>query len=154
LISSVSAISAFSSEAGGKKSLSVRSDGKKATVSEKTNAFPRTHRLSGKLAFAAVYDAAVKRTRGPLVMFTRPNAVSHSRWGLSVSRRVGTAARRNRIKRLLRESIRLMKPELPMGYDVIIVVRPHVPAKLTEYQSLVADLIQQSHARWQRSPKE
>jgi ribonuclease P protein component len=125
----------------------------KSNVPEKTNAFPRARRLSGKLAFTAVYEAGVKRTRMPLLMFSKSNDLVHCRWGLSVSRRVGTAPRRNRIKRLLRESIRRMKLDLPAAYDVVIVVRPHEPMALTEYQTIVADLIQQSHARWERQPK-
>lgn len=45
------------------------------------------------------------------------------RLGISISRRVGGAAQRNRIKRLLRESFRLHKNGLPEGVDVVAIVR-------------------------------
>jgi ribonuclease P protein component len=45
------------------------------------------------------------------------------RLGISVSRRVGGAARRNRVKRLLREAFRLNKDSLPEGVDVVVIVR-------------------------------
>src|SRR5208282_2995840 len=96
----------------------------------RTYGFPRSRRLSGRLAFAAVYDARAKSERGPLAVFSMPNRLGHSRWGLSVSRKVGTAVRRNRIKRLLRESIRLLQKDLPKGYDCVLVVRPHDPMPL------------------------
>ncbi len=112
--------------------------------------FPRSHRLSGKLAFSAVYDARSKESRGPLAVFSRPNGLPHPRLGLSVSRRVGTAPVRNRIKRLLREAFRAGQHDLPVGYDLVIVVRPHKPMILAEYQRLVASLSLRSHATWQK----
>ncbi|MGA3065881.1 MAG: ribonuclease P protein component [Tepidisphaeraceae bacterium] len=110
--------------------------------------YPRRVRLSGRLAFAAVYERGAKHSRGPLTAFSAPNQLKHCRWGFSVSRRVGTAVRRNRIKRLLRESIRLSPNELPGGYDVVIVVRPHEPLALGQYQSLVSQLLIKIRDRW------
>jgi ribonuclease P protein component len=118
----------------------------------RTQSFPRKHRLSGKLAFSLVYAATTKQSRGPLVAYSKPNELAHHRWGLSVSRRVGTAARRNRIKRLLRESIRILQPDFPGSYDIILVVRPHDPLELKEYQAILTALIQRTHTHWQRKP--
>jgi ribonuclease P protein component len=112
---------------------------------------PRSHRLSGKLRFSAVYDAKVKTSRGPLVMYSLPNELGHLRLGISISRKVGTAPRRNRIKRLLREAFRLHKIELPGGYDLVIVVRPHEPMALAEYQASIAHLFRKTHDTWQRA---
>jgi ribonuclease P protein component len=109
--------------------------------------FPRSHRLSGKPAFTAVFDAKVKESRGPLVAYARPNELPDCRWGISISRRVGVAAKRNRIKRLLRESFRLLRHDLPRGYDVVVVVRPHDPAILAEYQRMISALMIKLHDR-------
>ena len=97
-------------------------------------------RLSGKLVFASVYENAVSQTRGPLKVFGAPNDLFHARLGLSVSRHVGTAPRRNRIKRLLREAFRLMPQSRSLGYDLVFVVRPHEPLPLAAYQRLLAEL--------------
>ena len=102
---------------------------------------PRTRRLSGKLNFSWVYDARVRESRGPLTVYGKPNGLPHSRIGLSVPRHVGTAPRRNRIKRLLRESFRLMQHELPKAMDWIVVVRKHAPLELGEYQRILKDLM-------------
>ncbi len=113
--------------------------------------FPRSHRLTGKLQFAAVYDARVITTRGPLVMYSLPNNLGHLRMGISISRRVGTAPKRNRIKRLLREAFRLHRDELVRGYDLVVVVRPHAPMNLGDYQKLYAQLLQKSDTAWTKT---
>jgi ribonuclease P protein component len=115
--------------------------------------FPRAHRLSGRPAFDAVYARGIKQTRGPLVLFCLRNELTHSRLGLSVSRRVGTAPARNRIKRLIRESFRLLQHGLPQGYDTVVVVRPHKPLLLDEYQSLISKLINKSHEIWSKTQR-
>src|ERR671914_858627 len=107
-------------------------------MTERRQTFPKAHRLGGELEFKAVYDARVRESRGPLTAYALPNDLGHPRLGLSVSRRVGTAPRRNRIKRLLRETFRLMQHDFPRGYDLVIVVRPHEPLILAEYQRIVS----------------
>ena len=116
------------------------------------NTFPRSHRLSGPAAFAAVYDGRVRESRGPLTIYGRVNGLSHCRLGLSVSRKVGIAVRRTRVKRLLREAFRLMHHDLPCGYDWVVVVRPHGPLALLEYQALMSALVTKLQSRLQSPP--
>jgi ribonuclease P protein component len=115
--------------------------------------FPRNHRLSGRLQFAAVYDTAVRQSRGPLLVYARPNELSHARLGLSVSRRVGTAVKRNRIKRLIREAFRSLdtRPADGNGYDLVVVVRPHAPLRVEQYRMLLLDLLGRLHRAWRRA---
>ena len=117
-------------------------------MSEQRQTYPKTHRLSGKESFAAVYDARTRQSRGPLTMYAKPNDMSHSRIGISISRRVGIAPKRNRIKRLLRESYRLGRRDIPTGYDWIIVVRPHEVLGLPDYQRLLKELTNGLHILW------
>ena len=122
----------------------------KRILGEQRHTFPRSHRLSGKESFAAVYDARVRQSRGPLTMYAAPNQLDHSRMGISISRRVGSAPKRNRIKRLLRESFRLMQHELPKGYDWIVVVRGHDVMELADYQAILDGLARKLHAMWEK----
>ena len=82
-----------------------------------------------------------KYARGPLVMYAKPNSLSHPRLGISISRRVGTAVKRNRIKRLLREAFRLMQHDVPIGFDYVVVVKPHVPLEMVGYQGRLRQLM-------------
>ena len=52
-----------------------------------------------------------------------PNGLAISRLGLAVSRKVGIAVIRNRIKRRLRAVLRSRLKEYPTGYDFVIVAR-------------------------------
>ena len=107
-------------------------------------------RLHGRRAFEAVFDGRLRKNVGPLSLWGRPNELSYSRLGLSVSRRVGHAVKRNRLKRLLREAFRLQQHELPAGYDVVVVIRPHDPARLEDYQRWLRIAMQQIDATTQR----
>jgi ribonuclease P protein component len=111
--------------------------------------FPKSHRLHRREDFSAVYDAKVRESRGPLTVYGRPNGLPHLRMGISTSRKVGIAARRNRIRRLLRESFRLLQHELPAGYDLLVIVRAHEPLALGEYRDLMTLIVGKLHQRWE-----
>lgn len=112
--------------------------------------YPKSHRLGGRLEFSAVFDARVRDSRGFLTVYAKPNDLPHPRLGISINRKVGTAPVRNRIKRLLREAFRLMQHDLPVGYDWVIVVRPHEPVELAEYQRMLSGMAVKLHRQWQR----
>jgi len=54
------------------------------------------------------------------VLFGRANGVGHTRLGITVSRRIGGAVIRNRIKRLFREIFRRSLGEIPARLDIIV----------------------------------
>lgn len=112
--------------------------------------FTPAMRLRQGAAFDAVRTAKMRKNAGPLSALTRPNELPHHRLGLVVARRVGTAVRRNRIKRLLRESFRLMERDIDVSYDLVIIVHPHEPMQLVDYQKLLATLLSASHQDWHR----
>ena len=111
---------------------------------------PKSRHLRRPAEFAAVYEGRVRESRGPLTVYAMPNQLGHPRLGMSVSRKVGTAVRRNRIRRLLRESFRLLQHDLPTGYDWVAVVRPHEPLSLAEYQKLMTALVVRLHSVWSK----
>jgi len=71
-----------------------------------------------------VYDQGKSWASGPVVMKILPNGLSISRFGLSVSKRVGNAVTRNRTKRRLREILR--RARLVPGWDIVIIARPSI----------------------------
>jgi len=111
------------------------------TKSLRRYTFAKDKRIRSKAEFSAVFDKGARATRGPLMTVAMPTDHPTPRLGISVPKRVGSAPKRNRIKRMLRESFRLMQHDFPRPYDLIIVVRPHEPMILAEYQRLLGALL-------------
>ena len=58
-----------------------------------------------------------------LVLYARPNRRGENRLGYTVSVKLGHAVVRNRVRRRLREIVRLHEPALKQGYDMVLVAR-------------------------------
>ena len=75
----------------------------------------------------ADFDNVYKRGRSVgeryVVVFYIKNYRDINRTCFLASKKVGNSVRRNRARRLMRESYRLMKDRLPIGYDIIIIAR-------------------------------
>ncbi|MDY0066258.1 MAG: ribonuclease P protein component [Steroidobacteraceae bacterium] len=85
--------------------------------------FRPAQRLKAKSEFDRVYREAWRSADGMFAVFARRNDGPGPRLGLSIAARiVGHAVRRNRIKRLIRESFRLHQHELP-AVDIVVNAR-------------------------------
>ena len=103
--------------------------------------FPKSRQLHGPAAFRRVYDGRIRESRGPLTIYSMPNELAYYRLGLSLPRAVGNNVVRNRVKRMLRESFRMMHFPGEKGYDLVIAVRKHEPMELAKYQQMLADMV-------------
>ncbi|MDZ4684737.1 MAG: ribonuclease P protein component [Planctomycetaceae bacterium] len=114
--------------------------------------FPKLLRLRSKAEFERVYARKCKASDGVLLMFSLPNDLPHPRIGLSVSRKVGNAVVRNRVKRLLREAFRLSQHELPTGLDLVVIPLGADRAELVAYRQSLLKLSRKLQRRWQETP--
>src|SRR5271167_4909409 len=96
----------------------------------------RRGRLSRSAEFERVYRQGRSVGNRHLVLYAFPTGGSEApRLGLSVSRKVGGAVDRNRVKRLLREAFARHEQAVPGGQDLVIVARPEV-RELAEREGL------------------
>lgn len=69
-----------------------------------------------------------------------------SRFGVSAGRSLGSAVRRNRAKRLLREALRARLPNIHPGWDVVVIARnPMAEATYQQVQDALADVLRRAH---------
>ncbi len=113
----------------------------------------RGRRLSRSAEFERVYRQGRSVANRHLVLYSFPNeSTGELRLGLSVSRKVGGAVERNRVKRLLREAFDGVAGELGEGQDIVIVARPEAreladSAGLSGIESSLGELLEKSGLR-------
>jgi ribonuclease P protein component len=103
-------------------------------------------RLTRSADFDAVYRQGRSTASRHAVVYAFPRAAGDdrelTRVGLSVSRRVGGAVERNRLKRQLREALASIESELPRGCDLVVVARAGLPEAVAAqgFEWLAAEL--------------
>ncbi|HUA00291.1 MAG TPA: ribonuclease P protein component [Candidatus Aquilonibacter sp.] len=100
---------------------------------------PRACRLVRRVEYDAVYREGRRRTSREFTVFLRPNGLEVSRFGWSIKKALGSAVRRNRIRRRLRETVRLHRQEIAPGWD--IVIHPRGSAATANFTALGAELL-------------
>ena len=107
--------------------------------------FTKQERLTKKKEFEKVFQEGKVIKNGKIVLYVMPNCLGVSRLGLVVSKKVGNAVRRNRVKRLLREAYRLNKHLLKISVDIVAIPRYSLPpdVKLSHIESGFTKLLAQ-----------
>ena len=113
---------------------------------------PRERRLRANQDFQRVY-ASGRSWAHPLAALHVLQQPSGQRLGISVSKKVGSAVRRNRVRRRLREILRARLPGWREGFDAVVVARPETAdAEFAVLGRVIDELARR--ARLPREPEE
>ena len=93
--------------------------------------FPKRMRLSSKKEIDHVFNNGSLFSAGLIRVRYSSTAVGYSRFLVSVSRKAGHSPQRNRIKRLIRDAIRLYNPILKSNFDICLFVSKAPQTALT-----------------------
>lgn len=104
------------------------------------------YRVRANERFQAIRKQGESYNSELLVMCVLANELPYSRFGFSVSSRIGGAVIRNRIKRRLRETIRLRMQQIEPGWDVVFIARhPIRKADYHQIDAACARLLRRAH---------
>ncbi len=83
----------------------------------------KVNKIRKNVEFRAIYRRGKSFSNALLVLYIYKNKKNLNRIGISVSKKVGKSVIRNRVKRLIKESYRLNRNELNIGYDLVFIAR-------------------------------
>ena len=82
-----------------------------------------SHSLKENSVFRRLYAKGKSAASSYLVVYCRKNGRQENRIGITVSKKLGHAVVRNRVRRRFREIYRLHETEFSIGWDLVIVAR-------------------------------
>src|SRR3990167_8114908 len=93
----------------------------------KKESFPKKKRVHSRVEFKRILDFGKKTHTSSFIIFTFPSDRNQNRLGISISKRVGKAHERNRIRRIIREVFR--KHCFNRSVDYLFLVKPKAAKK-------------------------
>lgn len=95
--------------------------------------------------FDKVYKEGYKYFDDLFVLYVLSNNSSEIRIGLTVTKKIGKSVQRNRVKRLIREALRLTKG-ISSGNDIVVVARkPSIDLKCQQVKKSLNHLLRRAH---------
>jgi ribonuclease P protein component len=108
--------------------------------------FPRTFRLKSRIDFQAVYTKGRSVANRAAVLYVLPQKPPGiTRVGFAAGKKLGNAVVRNRIKRRIKEAVRLLWARVKPGYFVIVIARQSSrEMAFGQLEALLGDLFQRA----------
>jgi ribonuclease P protein component len=105
----------------------------------------RRHRLSHSEEFQRVRRQGRSWSHALLVLLAVRNDLNRTRCGFLVSKRIGKAVLRNRVRRLLREAVRTRLGRIAVGWDIVLIARaPIIQADFWHIGEALDSLLQRA----------
>ncbi len=105
----------------------------------KPQGHPKSRRLLHRGEFRRVQGQGKRVLTRHLIVLARPNDLGGPRLGVTITKKVGVAVVRNRLRRLIKEAFRRVRPLEGQGLDLVVIPRKtlNYPAS---YERLAQDM--------------
>ena len=102
---------------------------------KRDESFSKEHRLRKSIEFRRVFSRGKRVATRYFVIYSLQNHLPFPRIGIQVKAKIGTAVKRNYIKRMVRETFRKMKVEFSKAVDLILIAEKDiVTVKRAEFE--------------------
>ncbi len=98
-------------------------------MTPKPEGFPKDARILKRNEYRAIQRSSLRVVTDHFIIYARRRRSTRHRIGITVSKKVGNAVVRNRVKRAVRESFRLNQSALPQDLDLVLVARRGRPVE-------------------------
>ena len=99
-------------------------------MAHNANGFPQNMRIKSRSDFMEIQNTGRSFRNREFIVCYKLNKKETSRYGITVSRKVGNAVERNRVRRSIREGIRLNNHR-PKGVDVVFIAKSYTAKRST-----------------------
>lgn len=99
----------------------------------------KKYRLRKNIEFKRVYSKGKNYWNRNLILYIKKNGLEETRLGITITKKIGNAVVRNKIRRKIKEIYRKNYPNIKSGYDLIIIPKKNVID--LSYQELESSLI-------------
>lgn len=104
--------------------------------------------------FRRAYNRGNSFVSGVVVLYVLKNRKKVSRIGITASKKVGNAVKRNRARRVIREAVFSLQPSIKPGFDLVFVARGKTPyVKSTDVEKNLRRLLKQAKIMLQAEQK-
>jgi len=115
-----------------------RASGTTGAPSDTPQRFRRGDRLKKRYEFRQAQLSGRRIHTPHFLIVVQPNALQNTRLGITVTKKVGTAVQRNRIKRVVREVFRRNRQLFPASHDLVFIAKRDATG--IDYSSLLSEL--------------
>ncbi len=85
--------------------------------------------LRNKQTFSQIYKKGKSQGSNLVVVFSQKNDLDYNKLGFLASKKVGNSVKRNRARRLMKESYRKLEPKIKKGYNIVFIARNNINDK-------------------------
>lgn len=101
-----------------------------------------TEKINQNYLFRRLYRVGKSSVSPYFALYLKKNKLRKNRLGITATKKIGNAVKRNRARRIITEAYRLLEGELGVGYDLVIVARTKaVYAKMQPVKDELARLL-------------